>query len=103
MNREKFIYVLQGMHQQEVQLHLEKGEQYSSENNTFDNFIQGAKAMDQTPREYCLTLAEKHRQALLRNARGESQESVAMIKERVRDIRLYMALYYGLTLDDIVG
>lgn len=102
MKRDPFIRLLKSMHKAEIDLHIDKGDQYASEADTLQNFYDGAAALGMTPRSYCLALLEKHRQALLLNAKGESSESPAVIMERVSDIRLYMALYMGLTLDQII-
>lgn len=102
VNRTDFIGLLEMLHTGETELHEMKSEQYADVEDTLKNFKKGALALGMTPREYCIALMEKHRQALLMNARGETPSATFVeILERVGDIRLYMALYLGLTLDSI--
>lgn len=104
MKNTDFIELLNSLHAEEMDLHNRKHAQYSAkEEDTLRNFHDGAKAMRMTPEEYCLCLMEKHRQALLLNATGESHETVEVVRERVRDIRLYMALFLGLWEEQDVG
>lgn len=102
MKEQDFINLMTAQHAKELQLHKEKFRQYATKIDALINFKDGAKAMGQTDMEYCLTLAEKHRQALLLNARGETHEDIDMIKTRIEDIRLYMLLYLGLAFDHLL-
>lgn len=100
MDNNIFKELLLDLHEEELALHQGKHDQYAAkQSDTLRNFHDGANAMMQSAMEYCLTLLEKHRQALLLNARGETHETIAAVRERVRDIRLYMALFLGLKYD----
>ena len=101
MNSIVFSQLLKELHNEEKKLHSQKQGSYApGDNDVLTNFKDQEKTVKvASDMHAALILMEKHRLALLEVALGNINEPEETIRDRVRDIRLYMALFYGLWLD----
>lgn len=100
MDINHFMELLGDLHAEEIELHREKGKEYTGIDDSTQSFHDIGDANEENPLKVCLILLDKHRIALLRNAQGKISETPEKIRERVRDIRLYMALYLAMVFDE---
>jgi len=79
----------------ESELHHSKGVEYASESDALANFKSAALELGVTPKQACGLYLHKHYTAIMHNARGGGVLSES-IESRVRDLRLFAALYLAL-------
>jgi hypothetical protein len=83
----------------ETEIHHTKGMEYASEDDALANFKSAAKQLGLSPLQVCTVYLHKHYTAIMHHARGGDTLSES-IGSRVRDLRLYAAIYLALCEDD---
>ncbi len=103
MHMNDFHALLISLHNEENELHKRKRASYAPGDDVLRNFKDQGHSVKMSPMHVALCLAEKHRLALLELAMGNIEEPEETVRERIRDVRLYMGLFFGLWLDQHYG
>ena len=102
-----FKIILDKIIKREISLFERKQEVYGEQKSPFINFTEGSNLNNITPLQYGFTLVSKHILALKKLidkiAKGQGYYNKAeeeLFLELIGDIRIYVALFFGMYLQD---
>ncbi len=83
-------------------LSFDKSREYSAEHEVFHNFMEGARMDGISPQECLWDYMRKHLVSVSDVVHGRIRYNPAKLKEKTKDIILYMILLEAIMLDDAV-
>lgn len=99
MEREKFVQMMEDEFNELVDLNKKKGKDYAGDEDALRNFKEAAERLGVTPLQVWAVYADKHWQAILSYAAGNTDASEPIVG-RVRDLLVYGFLLLGLLQEE---